>query len=213
MNKTILATTAAVLLMGARLSHAALGTITTVASPPGPLNVNDFFTVSLTIAGYTEATEIDGYQFKVTYPSALFSFVGSFDHGTTSLGINQQWLAMPQQETDGSYTPTPGDNGTVPGTVTIELADLGFTAVERGTNSAAGFLVSFQMQAIAQGTGSFTPANTSPGSTVFFDVDFNPIAGSPAFVGASVTVVPEPATSLTSLAGVFLFAHRRRRGV
>jgi|GEM_PF-3716164 len=209
MKTAILTAVSAVFIISAARSDAALGLISTVAVPPGPMTVGTTFTVSLSISGYTEVTEIDGYQFQIAYPSALFSFQGLFDHGTSTVGPNQQWLSMPNQETDVTYAPGATDDGSVAGIVVINFADLGFTAVEGGTNSPAGFLVSFSMRAEAPGTGSITPSAPA-GGTVFFDVDLNP-AGAPLFAGTSVTVVPEPSTSFLAAAGVLAAARRRRR--
>ena len=168
------------------------------------------FTVSLSISGYTETTQIDAYQFKITYPSALFSFVGPFDPGGSSPGPNQQWLSMASQESaaDG-YSLSSADNGAVAGVIIIDHADFTFSVVEGGTNAASGFLVSFLMKALAPGTGSFTPAAPA-GGVSFFDVDLVG-AGSPSFSGASVTVVPEPSAGLFAAAGAFAAARRRRR--
>jgi hypothetical protein len=208
MKTSILTAASAVFILGAARSDAALGLISAVDVPSSPFTVGQTFTISLSISGYTEATEIDAYAFQVTYPAALFNFVGSFDHGVSTPGPNQQWLSMANQETDGSYTPVATDNGSVDGVVVIDLADLGFTAVEGGTNSGSGFLVSFTMQAEAEGTGSFTPT-AAPGGNVFFDTNFSP-AGSPLFSGVSVTVVPEPGTlALSGLAALACFRRRR----
>ena len=105
MKSAILSTVA--LLLGTAASQAALGTITAVASPPGPVAVNDLFTITLSISGYTDPKQIDAYQFQISYPSALFSFQGPFDHGTSAAGPNQQWLSMSAQEAavDGYATP------------------------------------------------------------------------------------------------------------
>ncbi len=204
-----IAAVCAVLITGAPPAGAALGTIAVSISPSGPLAISDTFTVSLSISGYTETTEIDAYQFVITYPSSLFSFTGPFDHGSSS-GPNQQWLSMTNQESAANgYAPSAADNGSVAGTIVIDYADLGFSVTEGGTNSASGFLVSFDMQAIAAGTGSFTPAAPAGGVT-FFDVDLIN-AGSPSFSGAGITVVPEPAAALLAGAALLTGCRRRRR--
>jgi hypothetical protein len=116
---------------------------------------------------------------------------------------------MPTQETDASYAPSNSDNGTLPGTIVIDFSDIGFTATEGGTVAASGFLVSFVMQAIAPGTGSFTPSAAAGGVTLF-DTDANSV-GAPAFAGVSVTVIPESASGILIAAGALASARRRRR--
>lgn len=200
----------AVLLAGAARSPAVLGTITASASPAGPVTLGSTFTISLSISGYTEATQIDAYQFNVAYPSALFTFLGPFDSGSSAVGPNQQWLSMAGQESAGDgYAPFAAHLASPPGTILIDYSDLGFSVVEGGTNAASGFLVSFLMRADGLGTGSFTPSAPAGGVT-FLDVDLLS-AGSPAFAGSSVTVVPEPSGFLLAGAGLLAAARRRRK--
>lgn len=200
----------ATLAVGTMRTQAALGTISASASPAGPVALGSTFTISLSISGYTEATQIDAYQFNVAYPSALFTYLGPFDHGSSAAGPNQQWLSMAGQESAGDgYAPSSSDIGTTPGTILIDYADLGFSVVEGGTNAGAGFLVSFLMRADGLGTGSFTPAAPGGGVT-FLDIDLLS-AGSPSFAGVSVTVIPEPSGSLMAGAGLCVALRRRRR--
>jgi len=209
MKFTLFIAVCVILMAGAARTQAALGTISASASPASPVALGSTFTISLSISGYTEATQIDAYQFNITYPSALFTFLGPFDHGISAAGLNQQWLSMANQESAGDgYAPAAADISAPPGTILIDYADLGFSVVEGGTNASSGFLVSFLMRADGLGTGSFTPAAPGGGVT-FLDVDLLN-AGSPAFAGISVTVIPEPTGSM--LAGaVILGALRRRR--
>ena len=196
-------------------SQAVTGVISTLLNPPGPVNLNDTFVVTLSISGYTDPIEIDAYQFEVTYPAALFSFAGSIDHGTTGAGLTQQWLAKPNQETElAGYSPDVNTTGSVAGVVLVDLADTGFSDPEGGTVAATGFLVSFMLRADAAGTGSITP-RPPPGGEVLFRSD--PILGlvptgtTPTFSGASMTAIPEPGTfSLASIA-LFAMGSRRRR--
>ena len=191
-----------------------LGIITSTFLPPSPVTIGTTVTVSVNLAGYTEATEIDGYSFNVNYPAALFSFVsGSFSHGTTAAGVSQQWLAKANQEAEPEYGPDPSDDGSLDGVVSVTFNDGTFNIPERGTVAASGFLVSFQLLAEAAGSGNITPAQTSVGAPVFFDADLNSVAGAPTFVGAPITVVPEPAALALGLGGVLLIFRRwARRG-
>ena len=168
---------------------AAPGTITAAVTPSGPFQVGDSFVVTLRISGYTNPAPIDAYQFRVNYPAALLAFTGSFGHGTSAPGLTQQWLSMPGQESAAAgYAPFAADDGSVPGAVLIDYADLGYSDPEGGTTAAGGFLVSFTLRAATPGTGNITPAAPAGGVT-FLDTDFNS-AGSPLFTGATVTVFP-----------------------
>jgi hypothetical protein len=208
MKTAIITAFSAVFFIGASQSDAALGLITATTSAD-PVNVGDTFTITLSISGYTDPAEIDAYQFQVTYPSALFTFVGPFDHGSSAAGPNQQWLSMANQETDATYAPTSSDSGVVPGTIVIDFADLGFTVTEGGTVAGSGFLVSFVMEAAGVGTGTFSPAAAAGGVTLF-DTNFNSV-GAPSFAGVSVTVVPETGSAILLAAGALASARRRRR--
>jgi hypothetical protein len=191
----------------------ALGIITTTFLPPSPVTIGTTITVSANITGYTEVTEIDGYAFNVNYPAALFSFVaGSFSHGTTAAGISQQWLAKANQEAEPDYGPDATDDGSLDGVVSISFNDGAFSIPERGTVAASGFLVSFQLLAEAAGSGNITPAQTSVGAPVFFDVDLNNVPGAPSFVGSPITVVPEPFALTLGFGGILLMFRRRARG-
>jgi hypothetical protein len=190
----------------------ALGIISATFTPVSPVTIGTTVTVTASLAGYSEATEVDGYNFTVTYPAALFNFVGgSFSHGTTAPGLNQQWLAMANQESEaGGYTPLDVDDGSVDGTIVISFNDSGFNLPERGTVAAAGFLVSFQLQAEAAGSGSITPLSPG-GAPVFFDTDLVNLPGNRTFAGAPITVVPEPAILALGLGGILLVFRRRSR--
>src|SRR2546426_700043 len=52
----------------AAMAWAAPGTISTTLSPISPVTLGSTFTITFTISGYTDATEIDGYNFHVAYP-------------------------------------------------------------------------------------------------------------------------------------------------
>lgn len=183
----LFAAIAAAFLLSATRSDAATGTIRASVNNFLPICPGDTFTVTLRISGYTNPVGIDAYQFKITYPAALFAFTGPIDHGLSAPAADPQWLSLPSQESSAAgYAPTGSDNSSVPGVIIIDYADLGFSDPEGGTTAASGLLVSFKMTALAAGTGTFTPA-APPGGVTFFDVDLNP-AGSPLFAGTSVTV-------------------------
>ena len=171
--------------LAANTLWAAPGTITTSVSASGPINVGDQIFVTNRISGYTDPTEIDGFNFLVTYNTNLFLILSnSFDLGPPA---DPQWLSLPNQETiaDGYNLVSFNDDST-PGLVTISMTDLGYSSTERGTVANSGFLVSFGLQAIAKGTGNIIPRAFYDGS-VLFDSSLLP-AGVPSFSGATVIV-------------------------
>jgi len=195
--------TAVILVVSSAAVPAAPGTITATVTPPGPFAVGDSFTVTLHLSGYTNAAPVDAYQFMISYPPALLSFTGPFDH--TGTAGSPQWLSLPGQEPPaGGYAPEDFDNSLEPGTLVIDYVDLGYSDPEGGANSADGFIVSFPMQALAPGTGSITPAAPA-GGVVFLDSDLNS-AGSPAFTGVTITVLP-PDTDGDGLPDAWETAH------
>ena len=190
---------------------AAPGVIT--ASGPSVVTNGEVFTVTLRISGYTDTTEIDGYNFRISYDSSVFTFVtATFDVGDAA-GVDQQWLSKANQEASPDYTLDSGGNsGTTPGVIIISMFDGVFAPdPERGTLSADGFLVSFNLMATDVGVGVITPM-AFPDGSVFFDTDLNETPVDPVFAGFPVTVVPEPGPILIIAAGLFaLFALRRWR--
>lgn len=184
---------------------AAPGTISTALSPAGPIGVGDTFSVTLSISGYTDATEIDGYNFHVAF-SPIFSLVGGSLSDNDAPGPDENWLRKPPQDGVGAG-PILTDS-TVSGLTTLDISvsDLRFSSVD-GTTASAGFLYSFSLMANSLGTGTITPS-AGPGGTALFDVNFLP-AGVPVFTGASMDVVPEPAAGVLLLAGVLVFAAAR----
>jgi hypothetical protein len=176
---------------------AAPGTISTALSPAGPIGVGDTFSVTLSISGYTDANEIDGYNFHVAF-SSIFSLVGGSLSANDAPGPDENWLRKPPQDGVGAG-PILTDS-TVSGLTTLDIsvADLRFSSTD-GTTASAGFLYSFSLMANSLGTGTITPS-AGAGGTVLFDVDLLP-AGVPVFTGASMDVVPEPATGALLLAG------------
>jgi hypothetical protein len=182
-----------VLLVGLALVHAkgAPGTISLSVNPSGCIAIGEVVTVTARISGYTDTTEIDGFNFEVSYDSTVLSFVAnSFNLGDAS-GPDQQWLSKSNQESvaDG-YDLMNFSDGSTAGTVSLSLVDLGFSSPEGGTIAGAGFLVSFKLTGIAGGTSSITAA-AYPDGTVLFDTDLM-AAGMPSFTGTSVTVDTTP---------------------
>ena len=167
---------------------AAPGTINTALSPASPVGIGAIFTVTLSLSGYTDATEIDGYNFRVTYPSSLFSLVGGSlaMHDNSSFGAAENWLRKPPQDGVGAGAlPLTDSTLTSAGLVSISVVDLRGTST-RGTTASSGFLYSFDLMANALGSGSITPSAALDGS-VLFDVNLS-TASVPAFSGASMTV-------------------------
>jgi len=196
---------------------AAPGTITATASPLGPILVDTTFTVTMRLSGYTDATEIDGFQFNVLYDSTKFSFVlGSFNLGTGA-GADQQWLSKTTQEAGGAsgyILDSSGNSGGTPGTVVITMYDgegPAFPLPEQGTTSSDGFLVAFDLKGTAEVVDSPITLSAFGAGGTLLDIDLA-AAGSPGFAGTTMTVVPEPATWVMLLAGTLgLLALRFRR--
>lgn len=194
------------------VASAAPGTIDTSFSSMSPVLIGETFTATFRISGYNDATEIDGFQFKVNYPSNIFSFVGGVNFGDAA-GPDQQWLTKPTQDDgfilDATIAPDPG-------VVTITLLDFGpgdsTTGLQGGTFTPNGFLLAFNLMATGIGTGDITL--TQFGGQVLFDTDLMP-AGKPELMGASMTVVvPEPGTAallLTGAIGLLALGNKRRR--
>ena len=176
------------LMMAATPGIAAPGLITANASP-NAVSVGDTFSVTMRIQGYTDTVEIDGYQFDVSYPPGLFAFVaGSFD--VVGSAADPQWLSKPNQETVAAgYTLTDFNANPAAGLVHIEILDSGFSMPERGTIAASGFMVSFKLTALAEGSGQIcgraVPGPAGP--EVLYDTNRRP-AGVPQFLCSNVVV-------------------------
>jgi len=177
----------ALLALATGILSAAPGTITTTLNPPGPIQVGDQFTVTMAIANYTDAVEIDGFNFTVAYNTSLFSVVAnSFNLGGPP-DPAVQWLSLPNQESAANgYNLVSFNDDSVPGLIHIAMSDLGYNDPEHGTQTSDGFLVSFQLKSIAKGTGNIIPAPFASG-TVLFDINLAP-AGVPSFNGATMIV-------------------------
>lgn len=197
---------AATLLTAANTGNAWV--INTLASPSGPLDIGDEFTVNLTLSGwFTSDPEVDGFTFRVDFDESVFELVpGSVQASDTFLQNNQG--------TGFSFD----DNSTVvdADTVIFDARDDPLTKTPTGAGPTAGGggnLASFRLRAIAPGTGDIDPLGDS--NTTFFDVDGIGISatGGGVFVGTSMEVVPEPATSVVMAvfaAGTWLTGRRRR---
>ncbi|MFN0125207.1 MAG: hypothetical protein ACKV19_00795 [Verrucomicrobiales bacterium] len=188
------------------------GTISTTISPAGSIPLGSTFTVTFNMSGYTGTDEIDGYNFRGSYTSSLFSFVaasGDVNDGA-AFGVDENWLRKAPQDLVGAGAIGLTDSTTTgAGVANISVVDLRGTST-RGTTAGSGFLYSFDLMADAIGTGSITPSAFPDGSTLY-DVFLSPV-GAPTFVGASVTVIPEPTTGLLAAAFALLCGRRRRRG-
>jgi len=161
-------------------------------STNGPLEVGQSFTVTVTMNSYTATTEIESFNFVVTYDHTVLAYVpGSFSIGDAS-GPNQQWLTKPPQETVAQgLVLTNVSNPEVPGYIFVAVGDMGGADPQRGTLAASGFLVSFQLQAIGPGASGVTLGPAWSGS-VLLDTSLRP-AVMAEFANASV-VVRNPTT-------------------
>jgi hypothetical protein len=185
--------------------------ITTSVSPAGPFTVGQTFTVTFSISGYAGPDEIDGYEFKITYPSALFSVVGGSEslHDGPGFGAAVNWLRKAPQDLVGAGAILTNGTTSSAGTENVSVVDLRGASV-RGTTAADGFLYSFDVMANAPGVGSFTPSTPGTG-IVLYDVSLSPVGPAPTFTGATVTVVPEPALLPLLAGGIAILAARRSR--
>ena len=174
---------------------AAPGTIEPTITPSGTIPLGTQITVTLRISGYTDLAEIDGFNFGVSYPQALFTFVpGSFELGA-GIGPDQQWLSKANQDFDYGLADF-NEGGTTAGTVFISMADLGYSTNQTGTVASDGYLVAFKLLATGKGTGNITP-QTCTGPTVLFDSSLSP-AGIPALNSVTVDVsTPQPTLTVT----------------
>ena len=123
-----------------------------MVTPSSVVSTGQVVTVTTRISGYS-GTEMDAYNFLVKYDKAVLAFVpGSFNTGTAA-GPDQQWLSKPNQESSAQgYSLRNACDGGLAGEVVVSIFDTGFVDPETGTLAVSGFLVSFQLQAIAPGT-------------------------------------------------------------
>jgi hypothetical protein len=187
--------------------------ITASVSPVGPITVGATFTVTLSMASYTGSDEIDGFEFKVTYPTGLFSLVAGSEslHDAASFGIDENWLRKAPQDLVGAGGILTDGTTSSTGTVNVSVSDLRGGS-SRGTTSSAGFLYSFDLMATGVGSGFITPSTPATG-VVLYDVSLSGVSPNPTFTGVPMTVVPEPALVglLAAGGGVLLGVRRRRR--
>src|SRR5260221_3390150 len=86
------------LLTGAQIVTADPGIISATVDQKGPVRIGEEIAVVVRLEGYTDATEIDGFNLTVNYDPALFEIVGgSVDLGDAA-GPDQQWLSKARQE-------------------------------------------------------------------------------------------------------------------
>lgn len=187
------------------------GMITTSLSSMGPVLVGQTVTATFRISGYTDAAEIDGFTFKVSFPGSIFMYVGGVNEGDTTAGPDQQWLRKPNQE-EGIVLNTILDSE--PGMVTVTALDsLSSGPEEKGTVAESGFLVAFNLLTTGIGTGDIT-LSPSDGQ-VLLGVEYVP-AGVPTLAGASFEVIPVPepgtiALLVTGGIGLLILRQKRRR--
>lgn len=179
-------------LAGANLAVAAPGNITMTVQPSTrPVACGDTVNFVFRISGKTDATEIDGYSFRVTYDPALFSFVPGSGAINDLAGSDQNWLRYPSQESVGAGA-LPLTDFTIASTGIVDVAvvDLRVPADlsdPRGSAANAGFLYAFSLQAIAPGTGTVSIAS-SAGGAILFDTSLNP-DGLPSYGSATLRIV------------------------
>jgi len=156
--------------------------------PNSPVAACDTFTVTVNLAGYTDITEADGYNFRILYDPARFAVVSNSASLHDAAGPTQNWLRFPAQENvSGLFLSdfTQFD----PGVVHVSVADLRLAPDPlnpRGTTAAAGFLYELTFTALTPGAGAITVA-PAVGDGVLHDPFLNP-AGVPSLAGASANV-------------------------
>ena len=201
------------LLLVARAASAITLPATITANVAGPVSLGESFTVTLSIAGYTQTNEIDAVRLNVTYDSSLLDFVGNFTLNDRS-GPDEQWLHKPNQNVGSGYLLSNLSDGGTPGNVFISLRDTGVSSVQRGTVGEDGFLISFDLRAKAAGASDLhlSPFTGDTGDEVLYDnLAFNPVSVTD-FADASITIVPEPGMlGLLGLGAVALVVSRHRR--
>ena len=166
-------------------------TITATLDPAGPIQVNDTFDVDLSVTGWNTAMDggVDAVDLLVDYDSTLFEFVS----GAGDLNAGEFLDDPPNQ--GGGYDPEDDVALVVTGRVLFSVLDNDGAGASQ---NAGGTLGTLTFKAIAVGTGDVTPKAGAGGADfVFSDIDlFNiPPTGGVSFAGASMTVVPEPASA------------------
>jgi len=162
---------------------AAPGIISATASAgaKAPIRIGEQITVTLQIDGYTDPAEIDGFNIVVNYDTNLLSFVGGSLNLGDATGPDQQWLSKPNQEdASAGFRLTPFVN-TSPGKLFLSVVDLGFNEPESGTLADSGFLASFKLQAIGEGTAKIE-LEPFAGGTILFSSSLSR-AGVPLLLG------------------------------
>ncbi len=181
---------------------------------PMTVNIGQTFTVTCRLDSYRGTAEIDGYAFSVPYDETAFAPVpGSFYLGAAS-GPDMQFLAKANQETAvEGYMLTNQCDASQPGFVYVTVSDLGPSNPERGSTAQNGFLVSFQMTALAHGTRQLSPTPYIDNS-VLYNTSLQPV-GTVTF-GSATVIVPNPTAVVVQAAdanasepgtdtGMFLF--------
>jgi len=166
-----------------------------VSVSPGTVEVGQTFTVTCRVTSYQAAQEVDEFAFVVNYNlKALSAVQGSFNLGSSS-GSDPQFLSKANQEavTNG-FAITNLCDASRPGRAYVTVAD---TEVdyppERGSIASSGFLVSFQMTALAPGSWQLAAAPYLQ-EGVFFNTFHQPVGATVNF--SSPTIVVRNPTSI-----------------
>ena len=166
-------------------------TITATLDPAGPIQVNDEFDVDLSASGWNAAMDggVDAVDLLVDYDFMLFEFVT----GAADLNVGEFLDDPPSQ--GGGYDPEGDVHLVVAGRALFSVFDKDDAGASQ---KAGGTLGTLTFKAIAVGTGDVTPKAGAGGEdSVFSDIGFSGIlpTGGVSFAGASMTVVPEPASA------------------
>ena len=150
----------------------------------------DTFMVTVSLGGYTDPTEADGYNFRILYDPARFAAVSNSALLHDASGPTENWLRFPAQENVASLS-LPLTDFTVfdPGAIHVSVADMRLPPDPlnpRGTAAATGFLYEMTFTALAPGVGVITIA-PAVGGAVLHDAFLDP-AVVPALAEASASV-------------------------
>ena len=177
-------------LVCASTAFAAPGTISLSVTPSGSISICDTVTVTVAITGYTDADEVDGYNFRILYDPARFAAISDSATLHDAAGPTQNWLRFPAQENvSGPFL----ENFTLfdTGVVHVSVVDLRLAPDPlnpRGTAAAAGFLYEVKFTALSAGMGIIAVA-PAVGGVILQDVSLTPSSlPNLAGAGASFTI-------------------------
>lgn len=167
-----------------------------IVASPSTVSVGQTCTVTCRLSSRASTDELDAFGFVVRYnPAGLSVVPGSFYLGTTN-GPDQQFLSKPNQDSaTNGYSLVNLCDSTRPGLAYITVGDIGIgPPPRRGSAAQSGFLVSFQMTALAPGNWQLT-AGPYIDDSVFNNTFHRPVATTVHF-GSPIIVVPNPTTVL-----------------